>query len=441
MQRHHPEGATTTEPVASAPHHERWNYWTMALYMSCYRTGLALIQPDTVLPFVLMQLTPNPVLQGLASSLYLFFWTFPQSLSAFYTARIRETKPLVSALMVLHALPWAILACYFIWNYSAGVEPLRPTSAVLLIYAAVVVFSILGGSSIPGYMTMIGKTLVGPIRIQFMGYVWCISALLTLAASMLMRHLLAAIPFPLNFAILFLLAFSLFCMAIACWAETKEPPRPASRVVVHDRLGEYYRDVLDTLRRENRFRSFVTSITMAGFGLPLLLPYMVGYAVTELGQPPQSVAWFLALLMICQSLAGYVTGRYLSRHSASHALLVSLTFIALTAGLLLLVNVPAVIWPGYVLAGLAQGFFVAGYQPAMFEVTGRQDASVVIGITNTIRAPFFAMGPILGGILQYFHGFHAVAGCALAFSILSALFLWPVVRGSRSHVRLDQISA
>jgi hypothetical protein len=429
MQRKETDSPPHQASVPLAVDHERWNYWTMALYMSCYRTGLALIQPDTVLPVLLMQLTPHPLLQGLASSLYLFFWTFPQSLS----------KLLVSLLMMLHALPWAVLACYFILNSTGGGDPLTPRTAILLIYVAVIAFSILGGSSVPGYMTMIGKTLMGPIRIQFMGYVWCISALLTLASSLLMRHLLASIPFPLNFAIVFLLAFAMFCMAITCWAETKEPPAPPR--VVHHEIGAYYRDVLATIRHERHFRCFVLAITLAGLGLPLLLPYLVSYGVTELGHPQQSVAWFLAILLICQSIAGYITGRVLSQHSASLALLISMAFIAATSVLALTVRHPSVIWPAYILAGLGQGFFMAGYQPAMFEITGRQDASVVIGITNSIRAPFFALGPIVGGILQAGIGFSAVATCALVFSTLSGLFLWGVVRRKTHHVSPAGVAA
>ena len=101
IRRRGPDGVdiSPAETIdGSGSEHGRWNYWTMALYLSCYRVGLVLVQTDTVLPVLMLNLTTNPLLLGLASSLYLFFWTFPQSLSAFYTRRLREMKPLVSLL-------------------------------------------------------------------------------------------------------------------------------------------------------------------------------------------------------------------------------------------------------------------------------------------------------------------------------------------------------
>ncbi len=425
-----------TEEISAAETHERWNYWTMALYLACYRTGLALVQPDTVLPVALMQLTSNTVLLGLASSLYLFFWTFPQSLSAFYTARATALKPLVSLLMVLHALPWAILGCYFILMYDPERgSHLSNGTAMWLIYAAVVSFSILGGASIPGYMTMVGKTVVGTTRIQMMGYVWCITAVLTFGVAQLMRHLIANVPFPLNFAIVFLLGFAVFCLAIAFWAETREPANPVRRT--HETLREYYQDIWDSIRHEPSFRYFTIAMTFAGFSLPLLLPFLAVHAIRDLKYNPETVAYFLLVMTVCQSFAGYVTGRYVARHSASLALLIAFGFMLAASIVLLVMRADQAIWVGYTLTGLAQGFFVSGYQPAMFEVSGRQDVSVVIGITNTIRAPFYALGPILGGVLYERFGFSAVLICSLTASLLAGSMMFPVayIAGHANGVR------
>ena len=238
-----------TPPPAAAAQHERWNYWTVALYLSCYRVGLVLVQPDTVLPVLLLHVTDNPLLLGAPSSLYLFFWTFPQSLSAFYTARVRETKPLVSLLMVLHALPWAVLSFYLVFSWRRRSDGGSPLAMVLAVYAAVIAYSILGGASMPGYMTMVGKTLMARSRIKLMGNVWCTSVVLTFGASMLMRRLIAEAPFPLNFAIVFLTGFAAFCMAVTFWGETKEPPTNGNGQI-HSTLRGYYRDVFTSIRRD-----------------------------------------------------------------------------------------------------------------------------------------------------------------------------------------------
>ncbi|HUV12290.1 MAG TPA: MFS transporter [Acidobacteriota bacterium] len=412
-------------------HHERWNYWTMALYLSCYRVGLVLIQPDTVLPVCILNLTSQPLLVGLASSLYLFFWTFPQSLSAFYTTRVRETKPLVSLLMVLHALPWAFLACYFVFAWGSGRLQGHLGTSLLMIYAAIIAFSVLGGASIPGYMTMVGKSLVVRTRIKLLGYVWGTSAVLTLGASLIMRRLIRTVPFPLNFSIIFLLAFAVFCIAITFWAETKEPPEEGDRRV-QGTLSDYYRNLFTTIRTESRFRYFLFSITLAGFALPLLMPFLAVHAVVDLSCPPETVALFLLVLMGCQSIAGYVTASFLSDKSAVFRLFLSLCFMVLVSVALLVPSLPGRIWVGYALAGLAQGFFASSYQLAMFEVSGRQDASIVIGITNTIRAPFYAVGPIFGGLLQMSVGFTWVTVTSLAFS-LAALVAMRAVRISDTH--------
>lgn len=410
-------GETTN---GSGSEHGRWNYWTMALYLSCYRVGLVLVQTDTVLPILILNVTTNPLLLGLASSLYLFFWTFPQSLSAFYTRRLREMKPLVSLLMVLHALPWAILATYLIFSWSdAGLRGSSFTT-LLMIYSTVIAFSILGGASIPGYMTMVGKTLVTRTRIQLMGYVWSTSALLTVGASLLMHHLIASVPFPLNFSIVFLLAFAVFCIAITFWAETKEPVAQVNPKL-YASLGDYYRDVFISIRDESQFRYFVSAITLAGFALPLLMPFLAVHAVVKMDYPQETVAAFVLVLMVSQSIAGYITARFLADKPAISGLVISLFFMVLTSIAMLIPSLPASVWIGYFLAGLAQGFFASSYQPAMFEVSGRQDASVVIGITNTIRAPFYALGPIIGGILQSAFGFFWVAVTCLVFSLV-ALF-------------------
>ena len=169
------------------------------------------------------------------------------------------------------------------------------------------------------------------------------------------------------------------------------------------------------------------SITLSGFALPMLMPFLAVHAIADLGNPPETIAVFLLILMVCQSVAGYVTSRFLSDRPAVLGLFISLGFMTALSAALLASPFPGGIWLGYVLAGLAQGFFASSYQTAMFEVCRRKDAGVVIGITNTIRAPFYALGPILGGVLQATFGFTAVAATCLAFSAAALLAMRPVV--------------
>ncbi len=105
----------------------RWNFAFNIAEHSFDLFGRTFVSVATILPVFLSFLTDSKTIIGLLPATWVFFWLFPQILSAYFTEPIKQKKRIIVFLKIIYALPWLILAIYFLVFFLMIRRPPRST--------------------------------------------------------------------------------------------------------------------------------------------------------------------------------------------------------------------------------------------------------------------------------------------------------------------------
>ena len=291
------------------------------------------IDPDTVLPGFVWQLTGGkPLLVGLMVSIISTGWFLPPLFLSPIFATSERFMPLyrVSAVgrcVGLFALPLV----------AFNLDRLNPTTGFLLVTLMYLVFSSFGGLSLIPFMSIVSETIPPHWRGRFFGARYLLGGLMALAAGPWVRYLLSdhsGFRFPSNYALLFLAGalVALPSMLSFCFAEERQRVVQRRRISV---LLELQRG-LRIVRRDRNFKRLIVTRCLSAFMLGLTLPFIVPYALSQLGVAASAVGLFVVCKVITYSLSNLLWSR-VSDYSGNRRLLILSAFMSLVALVLVLV--------------------------------------------------------------------------------------------------------
>jgi hypothetical protein len=230
---------------------------------------------------------------------------------------------------------------------------------ILVIWAIAAIPSTIGIVSFPVVM----DGAAGPRgRYQLMGLRWSIMGLTTAITVAVIGIVLEALPFPLNYQLVFI-GFSFAGLVSYYFSSqfhlpTAEPPQG----LAESPLGRL-RETLRTVWAERAFVRFSVRQCVFVAGVRLVMPLIPLYYVLVVDAPD---AW-IGIIATCQSLAllvGYLFWRSQSvKRGRAFVLLTALLLAALHPAILSFVDELVVV---AALAGVA-GFFMAGVDLALFD--------------------------------------------------------------------------
>ncbi len=351
---------------------------------------MALTQPTTVIAAFIADLTGSTVWVGGLSTVLAVAAALPQLFVArWIEPRPRKTPYLLIAIYVRVA-SWLALAMLI---YRIGDS--KPEALAWSLVGFLGLFFAVGGLGSVAYADIIGK-VISPNRLgAFFGGKEVVAAPLTIGAALLARKVLAEVPYPRSYALLFGLAsLALAIASIGFWL-IREPvdTRLSPRV---SKWRDYGAQVLQASRQ---LGPLVVFQLLTGFSL-MVLPFYVVFARDRLGAPIEAIGWFL-LAQVGGGLLGSLVWARLVDRAGSRLML------ACCAGTSAAAPVLAVFsqwtgWPGllpaFFLAGAAFNGRKIGFSAAVLEIAPASGRPTYTGVNALLALPV-AFLPALAGTL------------------------------------------
>ena len=416
---------------AEAAYYSRRNFAIGVVNGSLWILGMALIDPDTVLPAFALDLTGSVVGVAVLAVAINMGWAWP---SVFLTGRMTRTKRWRRYYRLTGT---ARLAC--MWAIVAAVAMARRDTPVYLwiVGGLLLAFTSAGGAGQLPFASIVSETIPARMRGRFFGIRFLLGGLLSLGGSVFVKRMLSApyrAMFPTNYLYLFVGAavFITMSLVVFFFAEERqhEPRRRQLPAMAHLRMGG--RLVL----RDANYRRLLMSRVLLGATSGISFPFIVPFALRKLGVPTEAVAVFLIVRVLAYS-ASNVVWSYLSDGPGNRILLVVSGLCYLLVPGLVLVAPHLNTEPGAMFLGV-QTSTAFWWMLLVFGVLGTASAGQDIGqmayllemspegSRPTYLALYYLMGvplamlPLVGAAIIGHHGRYEI-GFATSLILVSAM--------------------
>ena len=400
--------------------------------------GMAFASPTTILPSFVSQLTDSPPMIGLVLTIQSGAWLLPQLIAANYLADKAHKKPY---LLLPAALGRSVLLLLAAVVFLAGDS--SPGLILILFFAAFAIFMGTDALASVAWFDILGRAIPPTRRGRLFGAGQIVLGLTTIGVGALMNAILGAsgLPFPRNYALVFLLASLSFSASWLAISFLREPAHQAQT----DRLPwrAFLPKLWTVLNEDRAFRQVTIVRLLAGLG-GMAIPFYIVYAIDALGMGEEAIGFFLSAQMIGSALAGFIMG-YLSERSGSKAVIQLSNALALSSPILAL-SLPALklrigLMPVCIYAfvfaaiGAVNSSLLLGFLNFVLEMAPSEECLTYIGLANAISG-LLLLVPLLGGWLLRATSYpvlFAVTAAGVAISLaLSSWLVEPRQRGEPS---------
>jgi len=283
---------------------------------------------------------------------------------------------------------------------------------------------------------MIAKVIPIKSRGHFFGLTNFSGSLLGLGGALAAGVILARYPFPLNFALCFLVGALGILLSWFALVLTREPPlsdpRPPTSV------PQYFRGLPGLLRQDVNYRRYLITRAVGAFS-NMGIGFMAVYAVQRFSLPDASAATFTAIVLVSQMVSnlttftaivlvsqmvsnltfGYLGDRY------GHKLILELSMVAQALSFVVTLLAPSATWifPAFALLGMTKaGQMMSGMAIAM-ELGPVPSRPTYIGLSNTVTGIISGIAPLLGGVVVAQAGYGSLFLIASLVAFTSVL-MW-----------------
>ena len=405
----------------------RRNYWFALLNGVAVQLGMNVTAPDAVLTVFLRQLGASNALVGALPSLRFAGWYLPQLLVAGWIESRRTNVPPALAMEAIRTGIYALLA--FLTGLWASSHPGWLIVAFLFLFTLT---RLAAGTGAVIRLDLIGRLVASQRWTAFFAYRNLGGGVMGFLAGLLVHLVLdeqRGLPFPTNYASLFLLSALAFGLGLACFSQLQESE---DKQVAHSvSLRKQFRRAPAFLRENPRFGHYVLLRAFLRLG-SIATPFYAIYATEVLRAPTAIVGLYISCATFARIFSNLVWSRTGQRRG-NVFLMRAGTGLALTAPLLALVIPPlgrTLGWPltlSAYLFGLlfaCQGFGNSGtglgLTSFLLDIAPPAERPSYIGSANTILG-VISFIPIVGGTLIDLIGYEVVFASALAFMLAALL--------------------
>jgi len=377
----------------------KWNFTMGVVHGTFFSGGVALANPDTILPVFLSNFTASKVVIGLFSSLMGSLGNIVSALPQMVVANRLENKihkiPVLRLAIVIRALCWGFLS---LTTYLFAVS--HPKLTLYLIFSLLFIFTFMGGIATIPFMDIWGKSLPSTLRGRFFGYRQFWGGIFAIGTSSLAATVLSnkEILFPKNFALLFLFAFILISISYLALGSVKEPVEE----VYKERLAfrEFLSKACAVLKSDSNYRRFLYVQILGGAGA-LSLPFYILYAKDILKIKLGMVGILLLAQMVGSVLSNLIWG-YLADFAGSRKVIQISTLVGFMAPLIAFGISPSQPRMFLILLFVLTGFFIAGRNIGkskfLLDIAPAKKRPTYVGVNGslTVIVGFF---PLIGGVI------------------------------------------
>ncbi len=384
----------------------RRNFFGALWHGAFLASGTTLTQPTTVIASFVADLTGSTVWVGGLAAVLTVAGVLPQIFVARWIEPRRHKMPFLLLAIYLRVVSWAALAWLI---FAIGSE--RPHLLAWALVGLLAVFYAAGGLGGVAYTDIIGKIIPPGRRGAFFGGRQALAGPLAVGAALLVRHLMATVGYPNNYALLFAVATaSLLVASLGFWI-IREPPRTDTNRHIPP-WRDYTGQLLGAVRQ---LRVLVGVQILTGFSL-MAMPFYIVYARQKLGAPPEAIAWFILAQVVGGVLANLLWARLVDRCGSRRMLVVCATVSTLTP--LLAIGLGYLGWPGMLpvifLVGAVINGRSVGFSSALLELAppAKRPTYSALDAVLTLPAAFLSL---LGGVLLQHWSYSALFLLAAGF--------------------------
>jgi len=384
-----------------------------------FQMGISFVDPSTVLPAFISELTQSGLAVGVVSAVAGAGWLLPQLVVANYAQVMPRKLPVYRAAAVARL---ASLAAVIVSLHALGGQPGVLLGVFLLFYA---MFTFAGGAGGISFIDVVAKT-ISPHRIgSFFGQRQIYGGILGLVSAAIVRQVLregSPVAFPHNYMYLFIMGAAAMAGGIACFAIIDEPPGRVEKS--RPRLREFLRRAPSVLAQDADFRRLFAVQLVLG-AAAIAVPFYVVFARSALGMPSSMLGIYLGAQTVGGIFSNFVwapmSNRYGGRRTIVAVAFVGLFVPALATALAVLpLSRAAAGWSFcavfLLMGGAGSGSFVA-YNHYLLEVAPEVMRPTYVGVLNTFSGVITLM-PILGGVLVAALSYQAVFAIAAVTTLI-----------------------
>ena len=377
--------------------------------------GIGFASFVTVLPLFVSHFTDSAMLIGLIPAIHAAGWQLPQLLLADRVARAAQYKPMFLWLTLLERIPFIGFMLVAL-TYTM----LSREVALALIYLLLIVQGLGAGLAATPWQSMIAKIIPPQQRGTFFGMQAAVANLLASVSAVGAGIILEQLGLPINFALVFALAFAAMMLSFVCLAWTREPPAPPNVLARRDFRG----GLVAILRHDINFRWFLVVrvlFHLATMAFGFYTVYAVRYHHVSIVAVGLMTGVYLGTQIVVSPVMGWVGDHW------GHRVVLQAGALAAVVSALLAVWSPSVEWFYFVfiLAGVSN---VAAWTITVtMTIDFAKDPAerpAYVGLANTLVAPFAIIAPLLGGWLADSMGYAS----AFTTSAIGGLLVWLVLR-------------
>jgi MFS family permease len=384
-----------------------------------FNFAYAFVDPTTVLPVFVSELTGSTVAVGLISLIAVGGWMLPQLLAANVLQARSRDMPTYWAAAVVRVLCWPGVA---VSAYLFAAH--RPGAALLGFLLFYGFFTCAGGVGAVAFMGVVGKT-IPPTRLgRFFGMRQIGGGALAVLAGLAVREMLTSSRgLPGNYLWLFAIASVLFAAAWVCFSFIHEPRQrePAARVP----MAQFFAQAASIVKSDKDFRQLLVVRLLTGAAL-FVAPFYAVYCRSVLGAPRQMLGSYISAQML-GSIVSNAFWAPLSDRSGNRLLLrVAAVVTALTVALGAALSIgtrqgagSAYLAVFFLMGVISAGGFIGGTN-YLLEVAPEQQRPTYVGAMNTFAAVTGAF-PLVAGKLIEVVGYAPVFSLAVLWALLAAV--------------------
>ena len=411
--------------MASDPITEKRNYRLHLIEGALYISSGALHSAQTLYPALIKDLGgSNLAIGGLHVVVFLAFF-LPQLVAAHYTTRYEYRKPWVLRAGLLQRLQILLMA---VTIASFGVS--LPGLALFCVFFVYANNQMLSGIASPAWYDLVAKTVKATNRGKLIGLRTSVGSLIGFFNGLLLTVLLAALPYPYNYATAIGLAF-VYQMASFLVLRRVVEERP-SVIVEPVRLGLMLQRARMILQRDRRYLKFLVASCLLTVGLSPVAFFTVA-ALRKFNLGESYVGLFTILTLGAQMMSSALLGWVADRKGTKVSLMISAGSLCIATVLALVSPTAIFYYAVFVFAGINLGAETLTRYNFAIECASEENRPMYVGLMNACFAPFYLSG-ILAGWMSDRFGYESVFVGALVF-LLAGLFLLAGVQDPR-HSKL-----
>jgi MFS family permease len=394
------------------------NFLANVLDYGLFMAALNIVPLVTIMPLLVVRMTDSKLIIGLLPAIVNVAFLLPQLLTANHTEGLRRKLPFTVLCGTFERLPYPLIGIVIL---TLAVP--APAMALLLILSLRALAALSGGLGTPAWYDLIAKVIPLRRRGLYSSVGNGLGAVLGIGGAVLSGWILLRWEYPLDFAMCFFAASVFLFLSLAAFFLNEEPDSPT--VKKRQALSVYLRQLPGVVARDRNYLHYLISRAIVLTGSMGAGFYMV-YGVERFGLAESNAATLTAVLVGSQAVAGLAWGQVGDRVGHKAVLCGEALFVGLAAGTAWLA--PSAVWLGvtFVMVGIAASASTVSAMNIILEFCRPEDRPTYIGLTNTLLAPFYALGPFIGGALAAWLGYRPMFLVAVAVVVVGGglMLLW-----------------